>query len=486
MINKFFKLPSRGSVPPLAVAAVPVTILIASLMLIIIMMGPEAVSELSPAALLGSALLTLVLSLACRSMTRRSMRIGLRRSATQVLPAVPMLIFIAAMSTTWMMSGVVPTLIDCGLKLLNPKWFLVTTCGVCALVSVITGSSWSTIATIGVAFMGIGSVMGYSEGWIAGAVISGAYFGDKVSPMSDTTVVASSTCGVDLFAHIRYMMYTTVPAMSVALLVFGLKGLLSDASPSGPATELSEGLMSTFAITPWTLVIPAITIALIALRVNTMLVLGVSALLGLAGIFVFQTGRYESIGEIATSVWGGFTNTSGIESIDRITSTGGILGMIPVVMLVLSALCFGWMLISSGMLDRLTTFITSRLRRRPAIVASTLGVGFVLNGCTADQYLSLIISGNMYRQVYRRARMEARQLSRTIEDGVSVTSPLIPWSSCGVTQATVLGVPTMTYLPYCVFNYLTPVMSMIVICLGFKVKSTAGNLFANKVKKEPA
>lgn len=372
-----------------------------------------------------------------------------------------------------MVSGVVPTLIDYGLRILNPQWFLVTTCAVCAMVSVITGSSWSTIATIGVAFMGIGSVMGYSEGWIAGAVISGAYFGDKVSPLSDTTVVASATCGVDLFSHIRYMMYTTVPAMGLALLVFGVRGFTADVSSVTESIDMVKGLAATFDVSLLTLIIPVITLAMIAFRVNTLIVLAVSALLGVVGVFLFQPHHAMSMGQLAESVWSGFVNNSGNEAVDNLTSTGGILGMMPVVFLVLSALCFGWMLISTGMLDRVTDRFTRGLRRRPSIVAATLGSGIVLNASTADQYLSLIISGNMFRRVFRRASLDSLQLSRTIEDGVSVTSPLIPWSSCGVTQATVLGVSTLTYLPYCVFNYLTPIMSMAIICLGFKIKTIA-------------
>lgn len=470
-------MPKRPNVPPLWISALPVAVLLLSFILIIIFLGPDAISDYSQVALLGSAAVAFCLSMACRSLSRRSLAVGLRRSATQILPAVPMLVCIAALATTWMISGVVPTLIDYGLQWLNPKWFLVTTCVVCAVVSVLTGSSWSTIATIGIAFMGIGGVMGYSEGWIAGAVISGAYFGDKISPLSDTTVVASSTCGVDLFSHIRYMMYTTVPAMAVTLLVFGLKGLLSSVTPVDEEVEMINGLMATFNISPWTLVIPCVTIILIVLRVNTLVVLATSALMGALGVFVFQGDTSWTVGRIAAAAWSGFTNTSGIASVDRLTSTGGILGMLPVIYLVLSALCFGWMLISTGMLQRVADAITGRLRRRPSIVASTLGAGIVLNSCTADQYLSLIISGNMFRSVYRRSGMSDRMLSRTIEDGVSVTSPLIPWSSCGVTQATVLGVSTLTYLPYCVFNYLTPVMSMVVITLGFRIRAAVGRAY---------
>lgn len=456
--------------PPLWLSLIPVGALLITFILIIVFLGPNAISDYSQITLLGSAALAAALSIYCGSMSRRSLAVGLRRSATQILPAVPMLICIGALATTWMMSGVVPTLIDYGLRLLNPHWFPVTVCAVCAVVSVLTGSSWSTIATIGVAFMGIGSVMGYSEGWIAGAIISGAYFGDKVSPLSDTTVVAASTCGVDLFSHIRYMMFTTVPAMSVALLVFGIKGLTSDASAVVNSVDIISSLESTFTITPWTLVIPAITLLMIALKVRTIIVLATSALMGAVGIFIFQPGIELDFPALVSSVWNGYASSSGNDAFDALASTGGIWGMMPVVFLVLSALTFGWMLISTGMLNSISDALTGRLRRRPSVVASTLSAGVVLNSCTADQYLSLILDGNMFRKAFRRTGMNNLVLSRTIEDGVSVTSPLIPWSSCGVTQSTVLGVATLSYLPFCVFNYLTPVTSMIVILINFRIK----------------
>jgi NhaC family Na+:H+ antiporter len=234
--------------------------------------------------------------------------------------------------------------------------------------------------------------------------------------------------------------------------------------------EMITALHDTFNITPWALIIPAITITMIVLRVPTITTLAVSAIMGAIGVFLFQSQMLASVMGVITSMWSGFESNSGLEAVDSLATTDGILGMMPVVYLVVSALIFGWMMISSGMLATLSDAITSKLRRRTSIIASTLGAGIVLNACTADQYLSLIIDGNMFRNIYRRSGFDDRMLSRTIEDGVSVTSVLIPWSSCGVTQATVLGVSTLTYLPYCVFNYLTPVMSMVMIWTNYKIR----------------
>ncbi len=433
--------------------------------------GADAIAGYSPVVLLGSAALSVVLSFVFGALSRRGMTVGFVRSARQILPAVPMLICIAMVATTWMVSGVVPTLIVYGLEVLTPTLFLVTACVVCALISVLTGSSWSTIATIGVAFMGIGQVMGFSAGWIAGAIISGAYFGDKISPLSDTTVVASSACGVDLFAHMRYLMLSSVPALLLALVVFAVKGFMSDAADADQGMMLDGALRTTFNITPWTLVIPAITLALIAFRVPTLLTLAASALLGFVGIFVFQPDLGHSVISAGGMLWSGNAMDTGVERLDSLVSTGGISGMMSTVALVLSAMMFGAAMMGTGMLASITRSFTRRLHKRTSIVGATVGSGLFMNSTTADQYLSLIITGNMYRNVYRQFGLEPRLLSRTIEDSVSVTSVLIPWNSCGITQSTVLGVSTRVYFPYCIFNILSPCMSLLLAWTGWRIRN---------------
>lgn len=456
---------------PLFVSLLPIIVLLSSLVLIMMCEGADAIAGYSPVVLLGSAALSVVLSFVFGALSRRGMTVGFVRSARQILPAVPMLICIAMVATTWMVSGVVPTLIVYGLEVLTPTLFLVTACVVCALISVLTGSSWSTIATIGVAFMGIGQVMGFSAGWIAGAIISGAYFGDKISPLSDTTVVASSACGVDLFAHMRYLMLSSVPALLLALVVFAVKGFMSDAADADQGMMLDGALRTTFNITPWTLVIPAITLALIAFRVPTLLTLAASALLGFVGIFVFQPDLGHSVISAAGMLWSGNAMDTGVERLDSLVSTGGISGMMSTVALVLSAMMFGAAMMGTGMLASITRSFTSRLHKRTSIVGATVGSGLFMNSTTADQYLSLIITGNMYRNVYRQFGLEPRLLSRTIEDSVSVTSVLIPWNSCGITQSTVLGVSTMVYFPYCIFNILSPCMSLLLAWTGWRIRN---------------
>lgn len=444
-----------------------------ALIFLIIVSGADAVSAFGPWILLGSTAIALGLSLFGGVASRRGLTVGLKRSAMQILPAIPILICIALVATTWMLSGVVPSLIAYGLQMLSPRFFLMLTCAVCSVISVLTGSSWSTIATIGVAFMGIGEVMGYSDPWIAGAIISGAYFGDKISPLSDTTVVASSTAGVDLFEHIRYLMFTTVPAMSIALAVFLGVGLYVGSNHTPDTGEMLGALNSTFNISPQTLIIPAVTMVLILLRFHTLVVLSAAAAMGAIGVFVFQDHDGMTIGSLVEALWSGSALSTGNSSLDELTVTGGILGMLPTIFLVLSAMLFGSVMIGTGMLAKLTDAFTGRLRRRTSIVGATVCSGLAMNCITADQYLSLIITGNMYRSLYRRNGLENRLLSRSMEDSISVTSVLIPWNSCGLTQSTVLGVSTLVYFPCCIFNILTPIMSIIIARLGVKIPQRA-------------
>ena len=465
----------RGQLP-LWLSVMPVALLLTALIALLITDGADAINAWSPVALLSAAAVSVLSAMAWRRCRRDELWDGMRRSARQILPAVPLLALIGLVSTTWMLGGVVPTLIDYGLESLNHTFFLAIACVSCAIVSVLTGSSWTTIATVGVAFMGIGQVMGYGEGWVAGAIISGAYFGDKVSPLSDTTVVASSSCGVDLFTHIRYLMFTTLPALTVALAVFSCVGVFGCMELTAASDgELLDALHSSFNITPWVLLVPAITIGLIACRINTVLVLTVSAALGLVSMFATQPQIVEQI-SVVNSLLADTSIATGNARLDALVETSGLKGMLPTIELVLCAMVFGGAMIGTGMLRRVSEAFTSHLRKRTSIVGATVGSGLLLNSCTADQYLSIIIGANMYRDVYDRFGLENRLLSRTLEDSVSVTSVLIPWNSCGVTQSAVLGVSTLVYLPYCIFNYLSPVMTLLVAWTGFKIRTLATEL----------
>lgn len=465
---------SNTKLPSLALSLIPVGTLLTAIVSVIITQGSEAALSVSHYILFGAAVLAAILALVFTGRTWKQLLQGLIKSAKQTMPAIPVLLSIATVSASWMMSGVVPTLIVYGLEILNPMLFLFLTCSICAIVSVLSGTSWTTIATIGVAFIGIGSVMGYEPGWIAGAIISGAYFGDKVSPLSDSTVLASTSCGVEMFTHIKYMMITTVPSMTISLLVFLAYGLFSSPQPMIEQHDIIVHLQSTFNISPWPMLIPLITCTLIIFRVKPLMTLIISTSLGIIGMFIFQPQIVASIdnnGFLAV-IKVLFTSTSidtGDEMLNSLVATGGMEGMMPTIYLVLCAMTFGGMLLGSGMIAAITKAFTRRLHSIRSIVTTTVGSGLFFNACTGDQYLSIILGGNVYKKLYRDNGLETRLLSRTLEDSVSVTSVLIPWNSCGVTQATVLGVATLTYLPYCIFNYLSPIMSIIVAYIGYKI-----------------
>lgn len=480
------KTNSPNKLPSFGISLIPIIILLGAIVSIIVIKGADEALLVSKYILLISAFITAIIAVKFYKCPVSRLLKGLLRSAHQVLPAIVILFFIATVSATWMLSGVVPALIDYGLEILNPQLFILITCAVCSVISVMSGSSWTTIATIGVAFMGIGTVFGYNEGWIAGAIISGAYFGDKISPLSDTTVLASSSCEVNLFTHIKYMMFTTVPTMLISLIIYTVVGLNSDTIDTAHSVQLIIALKSSFNITAWLLLIPIITFVLIIMKVKTVITLAISSMLGLCGIFIFQPQIVSELGGSSDDIFSNiiviadilFTETqivTGDELLDSLVYTGGIAGMMSTIYLVLCAMTFGGMMLGSGMIASITKTITRKLHSAKSIVTATVGSGLFLNAATGDQYLSIIIGGNIYKNLYRINGLETRLLSRSLEDSISVTSVLIPWNSCGVTQATVLGVATITYLPYCLFNYISPLMSLFMAWTGYKIKQITIN-----------
>lgn len=476
---------STNNLPKFWIALTPVIVLLGILISLIATLGADSVQTWGAVALLAAAFVSVGIGFATGSSRIKSIRSGLATSMRQVLPSFPILLLIGTVSATWMLSGVVPVLIEYGLMLLAPDVFLVVACVVSALISVLTGSSWTTIATIGVAFMGIGLVMGFEPGWIAGAIISGAYFGDKISPLSDTTVLASSSSGVNLFTHIRYMLLTTIPSMLLTIVVFTIVGIVSDHERAMSDASIVSELNSVFNLSPWLLIVPAATGILIAMRCNSYLTLSLSSLFGLAAMIIFQPGVISSIvGEESLSlldyaiasitVLSSSTQLSTpSELLDTLVSTGGMQGMIPTVWLVTCAMIFGGVMLGTGMLASITNAMTRHIRSPRSTVTATVASGLALNSCTGDQYLSIIISSNIFRPMYQRNGLQKRLLSRTVEDSVSVTSVLVPWNSCGLAQSAVLGVATLTYLPYCIFNIISPLMSLAMAWAGIRIRRVA-------------
>ena len=398
-----------------------------------------------------------------------------------IATAVIILLIIGALSGAWMVSGVVPTLIYYGIQIIHPSFFLVSTCLICCIVSVMTGSSWTTIATIGIALMGIGEAQGFEPGWIAGAIISGAYFGDKVSPLSDTTVLAASVTGSPIFSHIRYLLFTTIPSLVITLIIFSIAGFSHEASNTENIAEFTQALGDKFHISGWLMIVPLATAIMIAKKVPSLITLFISTALAVIFAVIFQPNLLVEIaGETGNHalnmIKGGmsilFGSTSldaGNSQINELIATRGMSGMLDTIWLIICAMCFGGAMTAGGMLESITRVFTRFAKTRVSMVSSTVASGLFLNITTADQYISIILTGNMFRDIYEENGYEGRLLGRTAEDAVTVTSPLIPWNTCGMTQATILNVPTLTYLPYCFFNYISPLMSIIVAATGYSI-----------------
>lgn len=460
------------------VALIPLVVLIALQVVVIREFGSDALDGASQTALLLSAGVAVAIGMIGYRIPWSSIDKAMSDNVKTIGPAILILFLIGAVSGSWMMSGVVPTMIYYGMQIVNPSVFLFLACLISALVSLVTGSSWTTVATIGIALMGIGTAHGYSVGWTAGAIISGAYFGDKISPLSDTTVLASSVGEVPLFKHIRYMLITTVPSFTIALVIF-LVASLCHTSDSGMQTELfAEGLQRVFVISPWLLLVPVVTGVLIALRLPAAIVLFLSALTAGVTMLIAQPDIVAQIGEgnnfcgLMLTYYSSTTVDTGNEALTSLVQTRGMRGMLSTVFLIFCAAAFGGALTGAGMTQSITSALAKGISGRRSLVSTTVATGLFANMVTGDQYLSIVLTGNIYKKLYKEKGFEGRLLSRSTEDSATVTSVLVPWNTCGMTQSLVLKVPTLEYLPYCFFNILSPLMSITIAMLGYKIFRT--------------
>lgn len=472
---------STKKIPSPLVSLLPIALLAGMLFATISTFGSDALSGGSQISLLVTTACCVLIGMAFYHIPWKDFELAITNNIAGVATALLILLIIGALSGIWMVSGVVPTLIYYGMQIIHPDFFLASTCLICALVSVMTGSSWTTIATIGIALMGIGKAQGFHEGWIAGAIISGAYFGDKVSPLSDTTILASSVTDTPLFTHIRYMMITTVPSLLIAVILFTVMGLTHDGgSTAQEMNAFAATLEGKFNITPWLLLVPVVTGILIARKVPSVVTLAISTVLACVAALIFQP---DLLREVAGEGGGLFKGTmmtcygstslqTGNPILTELVATRGMAGMMNTVWLILCAMCFGGAMTAGGMLGSITSVCVRFIKNRVSTVASTVFSGLFLNIATADQYISIILLGNMFGDIYKRQGYESRLLSRTTEDAVTVTSVLIPWNTCGLTQATILSVPTLTYLPFCFFNLISPLMSILVAATGYKIVKT--------------
>ena len=464
-------------------ALVPLAVLVCLLALDIAIFGSDSIMGASQVSLLVASGVCIALAAWRYKTPWKTFEKAIGTHIGDIVPAILILLLIGAISGTWMVSGIVPAFIIYGLKIISPKVFLLTACAVCAIVSVITGSSWTTIATVGVALLGIGKAEGFSDAMTAGAIISGAYFGDKISPLSDTTVLASSINNVPLFTHIRYMFITTVPSFVITLIIFLVLGLSHGGTDLGLAQTYSDVLNTRFHITPWLMVFPALTVLMIVRKMPAIVVLALSTLLAAVAALIFQPDIVTAIGSgvtegsrakvffagIVETIYNSVSLETGNPQVDQLVASRGMLGMLNTVYLIICAMCFGATMRASGMIADLARLLQPFTRTRTGLVASTVVTGTALNGIVSDQYLAIILTSNIYRESFENGGREPRLLSRSIEDSATVTSPLIPWSSCGMTQATILSVSTLAYAPFCFFNIISPLMSILIAATGWKI-----------------
>ena len=473
----------KDNVPPHPlVSVIPIAVLIGLLATVISLFGSDSLNGGSQIALLLGMAVCVSISMTFYHVRWKTFEKQIMKTLGGVSITLIILLAVGMIAGSWMVSGVVPTMIYYGVQIMSPRFFLVSACLICALVSVLSGSSWTTIATIGVALMGIGRALGLDEPWTAGAIISGAYFGDKMSPLSDTTILASSATGTDLFTHIRYMIYTTAPSFLLAAIIFFISGMTNEGHTELQVGTYTEGLASTFHISLWTLLVPLLTGVLIARRVPSLITLFISSVMaGIAALILqphllCKIAGNESLSVaaaltrgLAITYYGATAVDTGNESLNELVSTGGMSGMLDTIWLIICAMCFGAAMVASRMIESITRVISSFARSRLRLVSSTVGTGLFLNATTGDQFISIVLTADIYRDTFRRQGYESRLLSRTCEDAATVTSVLIPWNTCGMTQAAVLGVPTLVYLPYCFFNLMSPLTSIIVAACGWKI-----------------
>lgn len=464
---------SKPIAPSLLQAFIPLLLLIALLGLNIVLFSVDATYGPNQIALLIAAFVAAWMGLKMGYSYNQILE-GVTESIKSAMGAILILFMIGALSGTWLISGIIPTLIYYGLDILNPQIFLFAACVISALVSVATGSSWSTIATVGLALLGIGKVLGISEGMIAGAIISGAYFGDKMSPLSDTTNLAPAMAGTDLFTHIRYMTYTTFPTLAVTLIIFLIIGFTMDTSVSSVSVaEMSNALSDKFYIHPWLLIVPVIVVVLIIKKVDAIPALLIASVLG--GILAVVA-QPQIIAELAHTTknyaWQSYevvVNAMGNEVnleannplISQLLVSRGMAGMMNTVWLIIAAMTFGGVLEVTGILAKISRTIISFAHSAGSMIASTVATCLFFNVTASDQYLAIVVPGRMYADAYRERGLAPENLSRTLEDSGTVTSVLIPWNTCGATQSTVLQVATGEYWMYCFFNLLSPITTMI-------------------------
>lgn len=474
--------PSPEKLLPIGAALIPVIALVGMLLYnVAFVFGEDALEGSNQfILLLGGAIAALVGFYHKVSFT--AMMEAVSKNIQSTASAILILLMVGSLAGTWMISGIIPTMIYYGMQILNPTIFLVSTVIICCVVSIATGSSWTTSATVGIALIGIAGALNVSVAMTAGAILSGAYFGDKISPLSDTTNLAPAIAGTDLFTHIRYMLYTTTPTLIVTLIVFIVLGLNLNTGSVPETGAMMQALESSVHVSPWLFVVPVVVILLIIKKTPPMIALLIGVLLGALAALIFQPQIVASIGESSRltfkSGYRGIMNAITVptsiptehESLTRLFEAGGMVGMLNTVWLILCAMVFGGIMEAIGALKTISKALLKLFHTVFGLFASTVLSCVVLNFTASDQYLAIVIPGKMYSKAFEDNGLAPENLSRTLEDGGTVTSVLIPWNTCGAYHSGVLGVDTLHYAGYAVFNWLSPFMTLIFAAFQIKIR----------------
>ena len=448
--------------PSLGVSLIPVMVLIATLFYTIVVLDGTG-----HVPLIFGAIVAAVVSGTVLGMPWEDIQKGLTGGIVTALPAILILMIVGLLIGVWIASGVVPVMIFYGLKILAPGYFLVATCVICAVISLATGSSWSTAATVGLAMMGVGQALGIPAGMTAGAVISGSYFGDKMSPLSDTTNLAPAVAGTQLFTHIRHMVYTTVPALIISLVIFTIMGIVRPATGSVETSDyllMLSTLSESFNLSPWLFLAPVSVLLLVWRKAPALPALVVGVAVGALLLLMFQrvpgAGWSGAMGGLVEALYTGYVSETGVETVDQLLTRGGLSYMLDTIALIVVALAFGGIMEKSGMLARMAAAVLNLARSTGSLIAVTIFSCFGMNVLASDQYMAIIIPGRMYRGAFLKRGLHPKNLSRALEDSATLTSPLIPWNTCGAYMSGVLGVSCFAYAPFAFLNLLSPLISM--------------------------
>ena len=473
---------SKIKSPSTLQALVPIIFLVILLSVNVSIFGDDSLS--------GSIQIVLILSSAVASIiafnlgfTWLEIQKGIVNSINSSLPSILILFLVGSLAGSWLLSGIVPAFIYYGIQILNAKIFLFAACIICIIVSMATGSSWTTSATIGIALIGIGRALDISDGLVAGAILSGAYFGDKMSPLSDTTNLAPAMAGGDLISHIKYLSLTSVPSIMISLIIFIVLGFNISENIGINNTEIiSTAILEKFYISPILFVVPVIVIVLIYKKIKAVPALFVGVALGSVFAIIFQTNLVVEVSNsdenswkslfsgTMTSLYGSISINSSNELVSDLLSSSGMFGMLNTIWLVISAMIFGGVMERAGFLQQITSIILNKIKSTGSLISSTAGTCIFFNLTASDQYLSIVVPGKMYSSIYKDKGLAPENLSRTLEDGGTVTSVLVPWNTCGAYHASVLNVATLSYLPFCFFSLISPIMTILFAYLRIKIK----------------